>query len=159
MDTTIPANGPSVGFTAGGTQPGFSADELGVTITNATATNVTLLVHGMSSPTGALTFVGGPYKVGDSGQMSIVLTNPNGSTNIPLTSFTHTLPNGFVVSATPNASVVCAGTGSSNGTLTTSNVNASPANDTITVTGGAIGNGGTCTILVNVTPTTALIPG
>ena len=153
---TIPADGPTSGFTPGGDTAGYQATENTVTVTNTTPASATLSVRGLSPPTGTKTFSPATRYAGETSTLTIVLTNPaSNNTTLPLTTFTDTLPSGMKVAATPAASVACTGTGAVNGTF-------APAADdtTLTMTGGTIGgasgSGGTCTLSVNVTATTNL---
>ncbi len=138
---TIPKDGPSNGFTPGGSVSGFQALEGGVTIANTTNAVATLSVRGLSPPTGVKTYTPTAGLVGQPFTINIVLTNPNPNSTLPLTSFTDNLPAGMVVATTPDATVNCTGTGAANGTF-------APAAgaSAMTLTGGRIGAGGTCTL-------------
>lgn len=141
---TIPKNGPSNGFTPGGAVSGFRALENAAVITNTTDAIATLSVRGLNRPTGAKTYSPSSALVGQPFTISIVLTNPNPNTTLPLTSFSDPLPSGMVVAATPGATLACTGTGAVNGTF------APGAGATaVTLTGGVIGSGGTCTLTVS----------
>ena len=144
---TIPKN--AVGFTAGGTTSGFKALEGATSVTNTTDAIATLSVRALSPPTGSKTFNSGLSNttsglIGLPFAVNIVLTNPNPSVTLPLTSFTDSLPTGMVVAPTPGATVTCTGTGAVNGTLAPS-----PGATALTMTGGTIGSGGTCTLTAN----------
>ena len=147
---TIPKNGPSNGFTPGGTTSGFQATENTVVITNTTDAVATLSVRGLSPPTGSKTFAPSPGLVGEPVTLTIVLTNPaSNGTTMPLTTFTDTLPAGMVVALAPTSGVVCTGTGAVNGAFSPN------AGDTSLILtggtiGGASGSGGTCTLSVKV---------
>jgi len=145
--TTIPANGPANGFTAGGSTPGFSASDNGSTVTNATAASATLAVGTLSNPTGTLAFSPSSVQVGETTTLTITLNNPNASVNLPLTALTPTLPSGLVIAPTPNAQTTCSGaTLSSPSGGGTSVV----AGDTsITLTGGTIAAAASCTLSVS----------
>ncbi|MES9942758.1 MAG: hypothetical protein ABW104_16635 [Candidatus Thiodiazotropha sp. 6PLUC2] len=125
---------------------GYSALENGVPVSNATPANATLVVSTLLNPTGNKTFNPSPAIAGDATNLSIVLSNPNAGATLPLTTFTDTLPAGMVVANPANSSIACSGAGASNGTIT-----ATPGTDTITLTGGIIGESGNCTIGVDVT--------
>ena len=147
--TTIPANGPSNGFIAGGSTPGFSATDNGTTVTNATAASATLAVNTLTNPTGSLSYSPSTVFVGEGTTLTITLNNPNASVNLPLTSLTHALPAGMVIATTPAASTTCSGA-----TLSSPNgAGASVvAGDTsITLTGGTIAAGGNCRFSVALT--------
>jgi uncharacterized repeat protein (TIGR01451 family) len=150
--TTVPADGPSNGFTPGGLISGFSAVDGGSTITNATAATATLAVNTLTSPTGAMLFAPSPVFVGEVTRLTITLTNSDAATDLPLTSFTDTLPAGMAIAPTPNATVICAG--GSPGTLSSPSVpgTVTPGDSSLTLTGGTIaaGSGQTCVIGLNV---------
>ncbi|RUP29231.1 MAG: DUF11 domain-containing protein [Curvibacter sp.] len=147
--TTIPANGPNNGFTAGGSTPGFSATDNGATITNATAASATLAVNTLTNPTGALSYSPSTVFVGEGTTLTITLNNPNASVNLPLTSLTHALPSGMVIAATPAASTTCSGASLSSPNGSGSSV---VAGDTsITLTGGTIAAGSSCRFSVALT--------
>ena len=139
----IPANttpGPSTAgleFSEGG-NPGQH---------NGAAANATMLVTSLQAPAGSKSFSPSPSYVGLPTRLTITLSNPNGTRNMPLTSFTDTLPAGMVVAPVPNASVTCTGTGSVNDGAVTAN----PGDGAITLTGGTIGQQpGTCQVMVDV---------
>ncbi len=154
---TIPANGPTLvspnTFTPGGSNAGYSAVETGTTVSNSTPATATLVVQSLTAPTGSLSFNPTTVLVGDSTQLSVVLTNNNASADLPLTQFSHALPLGFVVAGTPGAAVSCTGTGFVLGTLSTPTAAGvvTSGDSTITLTGGTIAKSGTCTLRVNVT--------
>ena len=147
---TIPANGPTNGFTPGGAVAGYQATENVITVTNTTSASATLSVRGLSPPTGSKSFSPSPGLVGEPVTLTITLTNPSSNnTTMPLTTFVDTLPTGMVVAPTPAASVSCTGTGAVNGTFSPS-----PGATSLTLTGGTIGgatgSGGTCVLSVKV---------
>ena len=142
---TIPANGPANGFTPGGTISGFQATENSSTISNKDPASATLSVRGLSPPTGSKTFNPTAGLVGQPFAINIVLTNPNASTTLPLTSFTDPLPPGMVVAPTPGGTVTCTGTGAVNGAFAPV-----AGASSLTLNGGVIGAGGTCTLTANV---------
>ena len=110
---------------------------------NTTSANASLLVTKLEPPTGSKSFSPSPSYVGRATALTIVLTNPNATATMPLESFTDTLPAGMKVASPANASVTCTGTDFANGTVST-------GADSVTLTGGTIGQGGACTITVNV---------
>ncbi|WP_024538412.1 IPTL-CTERM sorting domain-containing protein [Comamonas badia] len=129
------------------TTSGFTYTEGATKLYNTTDANATLLVRSLAAPTGGKVFSPSPSFVGRPTTLTITLTNPNTGTGqtMPLTTFTDTLPSGMQVAPTPNASVVCSGTGASNGTFAPS------AGDTaVTLTGGTIGVNGSCIAQVDV---------
>lgn len=133
------------------TQAGFQAVEGGTTVLSETDANATLLIKGLQPPVGSKRFETPAY-VGKPFKLTITLENSNVDRNIPLTSFVDNLPAGMSVAPTPNASVVCTGTGKNDGQVVASG-------SKITLTGGAIGaateaNGtktnGVCTVETDV---------
>ena len=143
----IPAN-----TTPNSTTSGYTADENGVAVFNTTDANATLAVNALNAPTGSKVFAPVTMIAGDFATLTITLSNSNAAANMPLTSFTDTLPTdlpaGMIVANPPTASTSCSGVGSSNGVLT-----ATAGSGSITLTGGAIGRSGTCTISVRVVVT------
>ncbi len=127
------------------TVTGYEATENAVIVQNGTTADITLQVNALSAPTGSKSYSPSPAIAGDPTTLTITLTNPNNNATIALTSFVDNLPTGMQVAATPAASVSCTGTGAINGVF-------SPASgDTaLTLTGGTIGNSGTCTMSVKV---------
>jgi uncharacterized repeat protein (TIGR01451 family) len=145
---TIPAT-----TTPNATTSGYTAKESGVDVFNNTPANATLLVNAMSPPTGAKAF-SAPRNAGTPFTLTMTLTNPNATATIPLTTVVDSLPAGMQVATPPGAGVVCTGTGASNGAVT-----AVAGSGSVTLTGGAIGQGGTCTVTVSVlVPTIAVSP-
>jgi uncharacterized repeat protein (TIGR01451 family) len=124
---------------------GYSALENGVRISNATDANATLVVSTLLNPTGSKTFSPTTGVAGDPITLSIVLSNPNAGATLPLSSFSDTLPAGMVVANPANSTIACSGDGAANGV-----VSATPDSDTVTLTGGIIGESGNCTIGVDV---------
>lgn len=136
-NTTPDATTAGLSFTEGGSDNQH----------NSTAANATLLVTALSPPTGSKSFSPSPSYVGLPTRLTITLSNPNGARNMPLTSFTDSLPVGMVVAPTPNASASCTGTGSVNDGVVT----AAAGDGTVTLTGGTIGQSpGTCVVGVDV---------
>ena len=141
--TTVQADGPSNGFSPGGATAGFSAVDAASTVTNATAATATLAVNTLSVPSGAITFSPSAVYVGETTTLSITLTNANAFADVPLTTFSDTLPTGTIVAPTPAASVTCAG--GTAGTLT-----ATPGASSVTLAGGTIAAGTTSTCVLTV---------
>ncbi len=137
---TIPANTTPTPLASG-----YTAFQETVQIWNTTPANATLAVAGLLDPTGSKTFTPSVGVTGDSLTLDITLTNPNGSSTLPLTSFTDNLPPGMEVASPAAASVSCTGTGAANGVVT-----ATPGATSVTLTGGVIGEGGVCTVSVQV---------
>ncbi|MGB5199150.1 MAG: hypothetical protein WBR56_04545 [Sedimenticolaceae bacterium] len=137
---TIPAN-----TTPDATTSGYTALENGIAVFNGTPALATLAVGTLQNPTGSKTFSPSPAVAGDSSRLSIVLSNPNNSTTLPLTIFTDNLPAGMVVASPANGSVACTGAGAANGTVT-----AVPGGVAVTLDGGIIGEAGSCTVAVDV---------
>ncbi|MDF1485596.1 IPTL-CTERM sorting domain-containing protein [Ramlibacter sp. H39-3-26] len=139
-DVVIPANTDPDAATAG-----FQALQAGVSVSNDTSATVTLLVTALAAPTGSKSFTPASSYVDVPTTLKITLANPNGTATMPLTSFIDTLPTNMAVAPTPNASVTCSGTGFVNGAV------AANAGDTVvTLTGGTIGQSGTCVVSVDV---------
>ena len=136
---SIPAN-----VTPSATVAGFSALTPGsVRVWNTSSAAATLAVNTLQNPTGSKSYSSGILD--DPSTLTITLSNPNGSSTLPLTSFTDNLPTGMVLAPSPNASVNCTGSGAVNGSL------AAPAGGSaITLTGGVIGSGGHCTLSAKV---------
>lgn len=133
---TVPSSGTAgLGFTEGGVANQH----------NTTPANATLLVTSLQPPTGSKVFSPSPSYIGLPTRLSITLSNPNSGATMPLTSFTDTLPTGMVVAGTPNAAVACTGTGFVNGGVT-----ATAGGSAVTLTGGTIGQSGSCTVTVDV---------
>jgi large repetitive protein len=80
--------------------------------------------------------------------LTITINNPNASSALPLTTVTDNLPAGMQVASTPSATINCTGTGASNGTFAPT-----AGATTLTLTGGVVGNSGTCTLTVRVVGT------
>jgi len=130
----IPANTTPDGATAG-----YTAKENGVDVWNGTSANATLSVNALQNPTGAKSFSPSPAVAGDPTTLTITLTNPNAGATIPLTSVVDTLPGTMVVAATPSAANTCGGA-----------VTATAGANTLTLSGGTIPAGGSCTFSAKV---------
>ncbi len=118
----------------------------GVAVANTTPAVQSFTVLTLLRPTIAKSF--SPTALVENDQTStltITVTNPNSSANIPLTTVTDSLPAGVEVASAPTATVNCTGTGASNGTFIPS-----PGDTTVTLSGGAIGISGVCTLSVRV---------
>ncbi len=136
----IPAN-----TTPDATTSGYAATGNSIIVHNTTSADITLQVNALSAPTGNKAFSPSPAVAGDPITLTITVSNPNATSTMPLTTFTDSLPAGMVVAGTPGASVNCTGAGAVNGAF------APLANDTsLTLTGGTIGQGGACTLSVQV---------
>jgi uncharacterized repeat protein (TIGR01451 family) len=136
---TIPANMVPTSSTSG-----YTAMENSVAVFNSTPATATLSVNTLSNPTGSKSF-STPALAGTPFTLTMVLTNPNASVTLPLTSVVDTLPTGMVVATPPGANLNCTGTGASNGTVT-----ATAGSGTVTINAGTIGQSGTCTLTVSV---------
>lgn len=138
------------------THAGYEALEGAAAVTNAGSADVTLQINALVAPSGAKSFSPSTGIAGDPIVLTVTLTNPNASATMPLTTFTDTLPdNGaghaMVVASPASPTVSCTGTGAVNGA-----VSATPGSGSWTLTGGTIGQGGTCTVTVRViVPTVA----
>jgi len=136
---SIPAN-----VTPSATVAGFSALTPGsVRVWNTSSAAATLSVNTLQNPTGSKSYSSGTLD--DPSTLTLTLSNPNGSTTLPLTSFSDTLPAGMVLAPSPNASVSCTGSGAVNGALA-----AAAGGSVITLSGGVIGSGGSCSISAKV---------
>ncbi|QJR14862.1 DUF11 domain-containing protein [Usitatibacter palustris] len=114
-----------------------------VALTGNTATDTLTVAGGVLAPTLHKTFGTALMATGGSTPMSLTITNPNAS---PLTvsSFTDAFPSGLAVAAVPGLVNGC--------TLTVAGVGA--GSTTVTLSGGTIPANGSCTLTVNVTPST-----
>jgi len=124
---------------------GYESTENTVQVRNGTAADITLQVNGLSAPTGVKSYSPSPAIAGDPTTLTVTLTNPNGSATMPLTSFVDALPSGMQVASAPAGSVNCSGTGAVNGSFAPTT-----GATTLTLTGGTIGQGGTCVLAVKV---------
>ncbi|MGE0386468.1 MAG: SdrD B-like domain-containing protein [Gammaproteobacteria bacterium] len=125
---------------------GAVAGNDGAAVANAQPAVQTFTVLSLQNPTISKAF--SPNNItqnDDVSQLTITIGNPNAGANLPLTTVTDALPAGVVVAPVPGASVNCTGTGAANGTFAPS-----PGDNTLTLTGGAVGRSGTCTVRVNV---------
>ncbi len=135
------------------TVTGYEATENTVVVQNTTSASISLQVNALSPPTGSKAYSPSPAIAGDPTTLTITLSNPNAGSTMPLTSFVDALPTGMKVASTPGASVNCTGTGAVNGIF------APVADDnTLTLTGGTIGQSGSCVLSVKVIVPT-LTPG
>ncbi len=140
-----PANIPA-NSVPGPNTAGYQALQGTTLVTNATEANATLSVSALQPPTGNKAFSPSPAIVGDPTRLTITLTNPNPNATIPLTSFTDALPPGMEVASPINPATSCTGDGAVDGALTTDTTS-------VTLTGGTIGEGGSCTLEVDVVAT------
>src|SRR5262249_35170533 len=76
--------------------------------------------------------------------LAFTITNPNSTTTLNGVSFTDSLPAGLVVANTPNSSTSCGGT-----------FTPAAGDTSLSFSGGTISSSGTCTVMVDVTGTTA----
>ncbi|HWQ33421.1 MAG TPA: MBG domain-containing protein [Blastocatellia bacterium] len=117
-------------------QGALSGSNFATVQSNADATAVIV------APTISKAFGATAMAVGGSTSLTFTLTNPNPSQSLSSVAFTDNLPSGLVV-ATPNGlSSTCSGT-----------VSATAGASSVSLTGGALAAGSTCTISVNVTGT------
>jgi len=129
---------------------GYEALENSTPVNNTTSADVSLQVNALSAPAGTKSYSPSPAIAGDPTTLTITLTNPNAGSTMPLTTFTDALPNdgsghAMVVANPAGASVSCTGAGAVNGTFSPS-----PGATSLTLTGATIGQGGACTLRVNV---------
>lgn len=133
------------------THSGYSALENGVKVWNTTDANATLSVNALSAPTGNKSFAviapATTIVAGDPVRLTITLSNPNPNSTIPLTQLIDSLPAGMLVASPASTNTSCSGPGAANGSVATDSVS-NP--NTVTLNGGTIGQGGTCTLGVNV---------
>lgn len=141
----IPAN-----QTPSSTHAGYQAVDGSTPVNNSTNADITLQVNSLLAPTGTKSYSPTTAVAGDPVRLTVALSNPNSGSTMPLTTFTDNLPSDgsgdqMVIAPTPNATVACTGTGASNGS-----VSATAGATSFTLTGGTIGQSGTCTVQVNV---------
>ena len=155
VTSTVPNNysisfpaGPASGFVAGGsTVAGFSARDAGVSVTNSAPSSPTLQVTALSAPTGTISYSPTTIYEGETSTVTVSLTNANASVTLPLTSFSYALATGMQVApaATSSLSAGCSGAVLGSGAHASTVV----AGDTsLTLTGGMLAGGATCTIAV-----------
>jgi uncharacterized repeat protein (TIGR01451 family) len=117
----------------------LSSTTFGAGATSNTATITVLLPPAIGKAFGA-----GSAAPNASTSLTFTLSNPNGTVALTGIAFTDTLPPGLQIAATPGAASTCGGTFAPNA-----------GDTTLTFSGGSIAPGGTCTVAVNVTATTA----
>lgn len=143
--TVPPASSCTVSVTVTSATAGTYLNSTGtVTSTNGGSGNVasaTLVVQ--NRPTLAKSFAPATINIGDPSLMTITLSNSN-STAMTAAAFTDTYPAGLVNSSSPNASTTCGGT-----------VTAVAGGGSLSLSGGTIPAGGSCTVTANVTRNTA----
>jgi uncharacterized repeat protein (TIGR01451 family) len=149
-------------FLIGGTLPAGSSCTFSVNVTGTTTgvipnttTAVTSIEGGPGNtasatitvalpPVIAKAFTPSSIPVGGTSTLSVTITNPNSNVGLTGVAFTDTLPSGLVVSNPNGLTNTCGG-------LAT----ATPGSGSVSLTGGAIAAGGSCTVTVHVTGTTA----
>ena len=144
---TIPAGGSctvtaNVTITAAGT---FNNSTGPITTANTgSGAAGTANLNGPQAPTVAESFTQGNIPLGTNSILTVTLTNPN---SFPITgaSFSDSYPAGLVNTSTPAGATTCSG-----GTVTAPNGGAALA-----LAGGTVPAGGSCTVTVNVTATSA----
>ena len=123
----------------------------GAAVNNSSPTSQSFSVLPLNPPVVGKSFAPSAVVQSDPASVSVLtitINNPNAGADLPLTTVTDNLPAGIQVAPTPGASISCTGTGAVNGTF------APAANaTTLTVTGGKVGQNGTCTMKVNVVGT------
>src|SRR5262249_35740271 len=146
---TLAASGScSFSVTVTGVSAGVQMNTTGVissTESGAGATSNTATVTVVGPATISKSFGAATIPLGGTTTLTFTITNNNATTTLTGVGFTDTLPSGLAVASTPNASTSCGGTFTPN------------AGDTsLTFSGGTISSGGgTCTVKVDVTGTTA----
>jgi uncharacterized repeat protein (TIGR01451 family) len=146
---TVPAGGScAVAVNVTATIPGTYANAIpagGVTSTNGgastAAANASLTV--LAPPTATKAFSPSVVGVGQASTLTITLSNAN-ATAVTGVDFTDAYPAGLANSGTPALSNTCGGTAT-----------ALPTGISLALTGGAIAAGGSCTVTVSVTPSSA----
>jgi CSLREA domain-containing protein/uncharacterized repeat protein (TIGR01451 family) len=158
---TIGGGGASFSF-SGGTVAAASTCSVGIDVTSATAGSYTNTIDAVDTTggranatpiTATLTVVSGlgvtksfaPSSMprGGTSTLTITLFNSGASTANGL-AFSDGYPSGLVNAAMPNASTACGGT-----------VTASAGGGTVSLAGGSLAAGGSCTVTVNVTSAAA----
>jgi uncharacterized repeat protein (TIGR01451 family) len=95
-----------------------------------------------SPPSTVKAFGAASILLNGSTSLTITITNPNASLPLNGVAFTDTLPAGLVVASNPNLNSTCSG-------ITTAGLGS------VSLTGGTLAAGGTCTVSANVTGTSA----
>ena len=131
--------------TVQGTTPGFKPNSVSVTSNeggpgNTSSTGVTVV----PAPSISKTFGAAAIPLNGTTSLSFTITNQDPESSQSGIAVTDTLPAGLVV-ATPNGLSGACGTGT---------ITATAGSSSITLTGGTLSGGGTCTFAVNVTGTT-----
>ena len=127
----------------------------GSPLSNGQAAVQTITVLTLQNPTISKAFAPNTVILNDGvSQLRLTINNPNATTSLPLTTVTDSFPAGMEVASTPGASVNCTGTGASNGTF-----NPVAGATSVTLTGGAVGESGSCVLRVNVIGTNAGVNG
>lgn len=102
--------------------------------------NASLLI--VAPPSVSKAFGATTVAVNGTTSLTLTITNPNTAATLNGVAITDTFPSGLAVAATANLSTTCGGT-------------ASGTSNSISLTGGSIAAGGSCTLSANVTPTTS----
>jgi uncharacterized repeat protein (TIGR01451 family) len=130
------------GTTAGvksNTTGNISSTEGGTGTTSNTATLTVVAPPTLSKAFGAATI-----PLNGTTTLTFTVTNPNGTVGLSGVGFSDTLPAGLQVASTPNVSNTCGGT-----------FTPAAGNTTLTFSGGSVLAGGSCTVAVDITGTTA----
>lgn len=114
------------------------------TETGAGATSNTATLTVLGPPTIAKSFGAASIPLSGTTSVNFTITNPNASNSLSGIAFSDTLPAGLPVASTPNASNTCGGT-----------LTANAGSGSISLSGGTVSGGGTFSISVDVTGTTA----
>jgi len=126
-------------FTADGTAGSYTVT---ATASPAPAANFSLTNYVL--PTFSKAFGTSPIIVGGNTTLTFTISNPAGNPTLHNLSFSDPFPSGIAVASSPNASSSCGGTWSPSGGATS-----------VSFSGGTLAGGGTCTISLSVTGTSA----
>lgn len=127
------------------TTPAHAAGAVNVVVTNPDNQSGTL-TNGYTyatAPAIAKAFKAATIPVGGSTLLTLTITNSNAGAILIGVGFTDNLPAGLLVASTPNLNNTCSGTAT-----------AKPGTQLVSLSGGTLGAGGSCTVSVNVTGTT-----
>ena len=142
VDVTV-ATGPTTSYTNTLVRANFTGDSNGLpTVVDGSSDPLfSVNVTGLSSLTASKAFAASPLVQGNTTNVTITINNPNTLTAVPLTTFSDTLPGNVAVVGSPTATCI----GGANPTVTSA-ANANP----ISISGGTIAAGGSCTISATV---------
>ena len=139
VDVTV-QTGPTTSYTNTLVRANFS-DAGGAPVDGTTDPQFSLNVTALTPLVASKAFGANPLVQGNTTSLTITITNPNGAASVPLTTFSDSLPANLAVVGTPTATC----TGGANPTVTSA-ADTSP----ISISGGTIAAGGSCTISATV---------